>query len=177
MSRFALFMLGVLTLFNVPAFACGQERWAIKTLTDAQHGQIKHLAQAITIADLIDLPSPTRQQLNAHASSRFPIELNTYSLNATLLRWHRESDEDFHLVLSDSAGRTLIAEIPAPDCVSDAHFAKALTQMRARLQNLKVPASITIRGVAFFDFKHGQDGVAPNAIELHPVLGFRVPAQ
>jgi hypothetical protein len=27
-------------------------------------------------------------------------------------------------------------------------------------------------GVAFFDFQHGQTGVAPNAIELHPILDF-----
>jgi hypothetical protein len=27
--------------------------------------------------------------------------------------------------------------------------------------------------VAFFDFKHGQTGVAPNVIELHPILKFR----
>ena len=24
----------------------------------------------------------------------------------------------------------------------------------------------------FFDYNHGQTGVAPNAIELHPILGF-----
>jgi micrococcal nuclease len=30
-----------------------------------------------------------------------------------------------------------------------------------------------VTGVAFFDFEHGQTGVAPNAIELHPILGFR----
>jgi len=29
-----------------------------------------------------------------------------------------------------------------------------------------------IVGVAFFDYKHGQTGVAPNAIELHPILAF-----
>jgi hypothetical protein len=29
-----------------------------------------------------------------------------------------------------------------------------------------------IVGVAFWDFKHSQTGVAPNAIELHPILGF-----
>jgi hypothetical protein len=28
-------------------------------------------------------------------------------------------------------------------------------------------------GAAFFDFIHGQTGVAPNGIELHPVLAFR----
>jgi hypothetical protein len=25
----------------------------------------------------------------------------------------------------------------------------------------------------FFDYNHGQTGVAPNAIELHPILAFR----
>jgi hypothetical protein len=29
-----------------------------------------------------------------------------------------------------------------------------------------------VSGVAFFDFLHGQTGVARNGIELHPVLGF-----
>jgi hypothetical protein len=30
-----------------------------------------------------------------------------------------------------------------------------------------------VTGVVFFDFDHGQTGVAPNAIELHPILAFR----
>jgi hypothetical protein len=30
----------------------------------------------------------------------------------------------------------------------------------------------TITGVAFFDVIHGQCGVAPNGIELHPVVKF-----
>ena len=29
---------------------------------------------------------------------------------------------------------------------------------------------VTVTGVRFFDFLHGQTGVAPNGIELHPVL-------
>jgi hypothetical protein len=29
-----------------------------------------------------------------------------------------------------------------------------------------------VTGVAFFDFLHWQTGVAPNGIELHPVLDF-----
>jgi hypothetical protein len=32
-----------------------------------------------------------------------------------------------------------------------------------------------LQGVAFFDFDHGQTGVAPNAIELHPILRFACP--
>jgi hypothetical protein len=38
---------------------------------------------------------------------------------------------------------------------------------------LKIGALIEITGVGFFDFEHGQSGVAPNAIELHPVLAVR----
>lgn len=30
----------------------------------------------------------------------------------------------------------------------------------------------TLTGVGFFDFLHGQTGVAPNGIELHPVMAF-----
>jgi hypothetical protein len=33
-----------------------------------------------------------------------------------------------------------------------------------------VSVPVTVTGVGFFDYQHGQDGVAPNAIELHPVL-------
>jgi hypothetical protein len=29
-----------------------------------------------------------------------------------------------------------------------------------------------INGFGIFNFKHGQHGVAPDAIELHPALGF-----
>jgi len=35
-------------------------------------------------------------------------------------------------------------------------------------------ARVEITGVGFFDFLHGQTGVAPNGIELHPVLAIKV---
>jgi hypothetical protein len=34
----------------------------------------------------------------------------------------------------------------------------------------KVGASATIIGVGFFDSNHGQTGVAPSAIEIHPIF-------
>ena len=40
--------------------------------------------------------------------------------------------------------------------------------------HLNGPATVT--GVGFFDIPHGQTGVAPNAIELHPVLKFSAAA-
>jgi hypothetical protein len=36
-----------------------------------------------------------------------------------------------------------------------------------------VCSSAEIVGVAFFDFFHNQDGIAPNQIELHPILSFK----
>jgi hypothetical protein len=38
-----------------------------------------------------------------------------------------------------------------------------------KMKHVSVP--VTVVGVGFFDFIHGQTGVAPNGIELHPVLG------
>ena len=38
----------------------------------------------------------------------------------------------------------------------------------AMIRNVRVP--VTITGIGFFDFIHGQTGVAPNGVELHPVL-------
>jgi hypothetical protein len=44
--------------------------------------------------------------------------------------------------------------------------------MREARSKLRLCPQARVVGVAFFDFKHGQTGVAPNAIELHPILDF-----
>jgi len=82
-----------------------------------------------------------------------------------------EADGDLHLVLSDGT-RTMIAESPSPSCVSGATPTRRRQMARAR-RRVQLCAKARVSGVAFFDFKHGQTGVAPNAIELHPVLAFR----
>jgi hypothetical protein len=45
--------------------------------------------------------------------------------------------------------------------------------MAVARRHVQLCARARVTGVAFFDFDHGQTGVAPNAIELHPILGFR----
>jgi hypothetical protein len=45
--------------------------------------------------------------------------------------------------------------------------------MRIARNHVRICARARVTGVAFFDFPHGQTGVEPNAIELHPILGFR----
>jgi len=95
-----------------------------------------------------------------------------------------EDDEDFHLVVADPhhRSRTMIVEFPSANCTR--HSIKRKQMRRARAAFVRAcgyPSSsyftrlrgkATISGVGFFDFYHGQTGVAPNAIELHPVLNF-----
>src|SRR6202521_3396581 len=108
-----------------------------------------------------------------------PTETTVWVLDATLTSFKVEGDSDYHLVISDASGNTMIAEIPSPSCVGSASpFNTLIAQVRAKFdaaftvgtsfQNVNVP--VQIKGVGMFDFLHGQRGVAPNGIEIHPVL-------
>ncbi|HEV7551585.1 MAG TPA: hypothetical protein VGP65_07885, partial [Candidatus Angelobacter sp.] len=79
----------------------------------------------------------------------------------------------------DAGGLTMIAEIPSPTCVGAgspffAGIQNARSEFNARFtattsfQTANIP--VQIKGVGMFDFLHGQTGVAPNGIEVHPVL-------
>jgi hypothetical protein len=91
------------------------------------------------------------------------------------------------LVIADPAQPkvTMIAELPADGCTKGAPpalrrqmsaaraaFAKACgTPSKSRFTALGGTGVLT--GVGFVDEIHGQRGVAPNGIELHPLLSFR----
>jgi hypothetical protein len=66
----------------------------------------------------------------------------------------------------------MITEAPLPACAAGATTLRRKQMRRARAA-VRVCAHAIVTGVAFFDFQHGQSGVAPNAIELHPILAFR----
>jgi hypothetical protein len=108
-----------------------------------------------------------------------PWETTQWVLNATLTLYKLESDSDYHLVLQDAGGLTMIVEIPSPTCVgAGSPFLPGITNARnefnakftatTSFQTANIPVKVT--GVGMFDFLHGQTGVAPNGIELHPVL-------
>ena len=67
----------------------------------------------------------------------------------------------------------MIVEAPAaPFCTGGATPLRK-RQMAAARKAARPCARAHIVGVAFWDYYHGQIGVAPNAIELHPLLGFQ----
>jgi hypothetical protein len=142
---------------------CGVERWAVKTLQDRP----SLLSQSdTTIAHLV-----SRHPASALSGARLPFERHVFRVTAEVTLVRPEDDGDLHLVLSDG-GQTMIAESPSASCGSraTAEYRRQMAQARTQAQ---VCARARVTGVAFFDFNHGQTGVAPNAIELHPILAFR----
>ena len=156
---------------------CGVERWTVKTGTDSAASSIDLTSTSpTTISTLVALSAPHPIPPTSRVS---PTETTVWTLNATLVEFKLESDSDYHLVLSDDAGNTMIAEIPSPSCVNGSSpFAAAITQARSQFdaaftvtssfQQANVPVQVI--GIGMFDFLHGQTGVAPNGIELHPIL-------
>ncbi len=157
--------------------SCGVERWSVKTGTDADAGLINlQSTTSTTIASLTGLTAPSTLPANNRIQ---PTETTVFQLHTTLDEFKLEADSDYHLVLDDQSGHTMIAEIPDPACVGAGSpllsgIQKARNEFDAKysptgtFQTVNTP--VTVTGVGFFDYLHGQTGVAPNGIELHAVL-------
>jgi PKD repeat protein len=157
--------------------SCGVERWSVKTGTDPDV-HLVNLASPTsqTISYLRSLTAPSTLPANNRVA---PTETTAFMVDATLIEYKLETDSDYHLVIKDAAGNTMIAEISDPACVGSTSPFRAYVQNARSEFDAKYTAttsfktvSIPVRlfGVGFFDFQHGQTGVAPNAIELHPIL-------
>ena len=156
---------------------CGVERWSVKTGTDPDSGLVNINSTTVTaINTMTALAAPSPIPANNRVQ---PTETTVWVITATLTQYKLETDSDYHLILDDGAGHTMIAEIPAPSCVgSGSPFLSGITHARSQFdatftattsfQTANIPVKIT--GIGMFDFLHGQTGVAPNGIELHPVI-------
>lgn len=153
--------------------SCGVELWSIKTMTDSQAQQVNLVPAPTTITAMNALPVPA-------SSTRSGFTLRAWTVTATLTGYKLEADSDYHLVLADN-GKTAIAEIPSPACAQGSRVLVQITQARAAFEAVHPQAAecfnclhqtVTVTGIGFFDRPHGQNGVADNAVELHPVIGF-----
>lgn len=175
----SLFFVGLgLVVWPAQSYAqCGVERWSVKTGTDQDVALINLNSQtSSSISSLSAIAAPNQIPDDRRLQ---PTETTVWVLNATLKKYVRAYDSDYHMVLTDDAGRTMIAEIPDPACVGPGSpLAAGIAHARAQFdavftaattfQNADVPVQIT--GVGFFDYLEGQEGVAPNGIELHPII-------
>ena len=197
--------------------AAVHERWVVKTAADADaQGMTGQAPTPTTIAALTALPVPAVLPLDGRSDG---AEKTVWQLTATLQAFGREADGDYHLVIADAQGNTMVAEIPNPgDFSAPSHFAAQITSTRTafdshfgQVEDITAPTPVpppvpapavapapapgplapgaagataaaaatgfqevsvpvTLTGLGYFDFAHGQRGVAPNAIELHPVI-------
>jgi hypothetical protein len=157
---------------------CGTERWSTKIGTDAAAASINFDGVPVmtTVEDLRSRPAP--KDIRHFVGRSSGIEDRLFAIDATLVLFKSEADGDLHLVLEGASGETMIAEIPSPRCVpATSPFYAGVSSTRATFEarfhtkaegHIRVP--VRVMGVGFFDFIHGQTGVAPNGIEIHPVL-------
>ena len=123
--------------------------------------------------------------LKATSARRTGAERTVFRVKGLLMSMKREDDSDIHLVIADpKLGGSMIVEFPATACNTAATPAAqaSMAQARADLAGacggepgskaVTLTGLATITGVGFFDLIHGQAGVAPNGIELHPALSF-----
>ena len=176
---------------TVQSPSCGVERWTVKVGTDPDAAQVNLDNPVHTTIQELGAITPPADPPGPPDNSRIqPTEGTVYVVDATMTFYKKETDVDYHIVLQDSTGHTMIAEIPFPACTlvpnpsgpgrifATSPFEQGITNSRAKFdgrftattffQTANVP--VRVKGVAFFDFQHGQTGVAPNGIELHPVL-------
>ena len=178
MLRKVWFLLAVAVLVPASLWAqCGVERWSVKTGTDPDASKVNlNASSTTTIATMRAIPAPSPIPANNRVA---PTETTVWVMNVTLVEYKLESDSDYHLVIKDSAGNTMIAEIPSPTCVgAGSPFFSGIQNARnefnakftatTSFQTANIP--VQLKGVGMFDFLHGQTGVAPNGIELHPLL-------
>lgn len=128
-----------LSLWAPDTFArCGVQRWGVKTGKDAGEapGINLSLPTPTTIAFLTDLtrfPPPTPWPPPSRIS---PVEQTYWSVDAILDSYKFENDpqtgdSDYHLILKDSLGNTMVAEIPMPLCAQGSAWLSQITTTRA----------------------------------------------
>ena len=153
--------------------ACGTERWDIKTGTDPYTGSVSLVPKPNTIATLAALPAA-----GGGTQRESPTEVTLWQLTDVTLT---ELQDGVRQRLPPRHRRRLRDHdrtIPYPSCAAASPWICFITRARSEIDSKYTvgtspqnpAATITVRGVGFFDYKHGQTGVAPNAIELHPVL-------
>lgn len=155
---------------------CGTERWSVKTGSDAGASSI-NLA-SVTPTTIAAMRAQARPASLPSTGRISPQETTVYTIDATMTLFKLETDSDYHMVIADSGGLTMITELTDPACAAASAFLPQLQSARHEFDAAYTPGStfqsvsvpVRVMGIGFFDYLHGQTGVAPNGIELHPVL-------
>jgi hypothetical protein len=154
---------------------CGVDRQAIKVASDLLAKKIVLTAENVDISQLIASP------VIKTGKTRLAIEHYTYQIKAKIIGYKLEADQDYHIVIQQGKD-TMVVEAPAPECSEKSWYKTRINFVRNKLDSLlpsapkrkyrklAAPICATFYGIYFVDKVHGQTGVAPNGVELHPLL-------
>ena len=165
-------------LLAVPLSACRTERLPVAVGKDKNARLIDSLPQSTTVQTLVGLPRPRKYPNNSRLGA---TELTTWEIRAAILNFKLDVNGDYHVVVGDKSGHTMIVEIQAPACLKGSPFLKVVKEVRRHFEERfpkqpsrkrqapPKPIQVIIHGVGFFDRIRGQPGAAPNGVELSPV--------
>jgi hypothetical protein len=187
--------LGLLTLapISVPAaladYTCDathpntEFRWPIKSLSDPDRQDVDFTPIRTTVNRLrhLDRPSVSVQDDTPRIA---PQEKRTYKVRARPVKAKVEGDGDVILVVAvpGHIRRTMVVEFGNPRCVTDSFRRTRIGAARRRMLNncgplgsgfTAVRGSLHLRGVGYWDRRSSEEGSAPNAFQLWPVLAIR----
>ena len=182
MTKSIIFSFFLIYYSQINAQDCGVERWKIKTLSDPDTLFINFSKVVNTsIHEQVALVRPSINRNSRHISERTVLELK-----CSIVGYKREAgDKDIHIILEDEeTEETLVAELPSSRCSAinltsrsklffelEKWFVTNIGYPTSNFVYLKKHIHVIITGIGYFDYVHGQIGMAPNGREIHPVLG------
>jgi len=168
-----------LTVAAISVLACGDERWAVKTLSDPAASQIAITPP--TSSTISELNLLTAHCSNLPDARTYQPEFQAYEVTGVITLARLEDDRDYHVVLADpnNPSMTMVTEISDPQCQGSVTsiFRQELANARTQFESIRngrpladlMGTVLRVRGVGFYDFSHGQTGRSANCIELHPL--------
>src|SRR5262249_39555018 len=110
-----------------------------------------------------------------------PVEFTIYSVEADAIACKEELSGDYHLVLKDESGETMIVAAPNPDpafVLRSSRWANEIALVHKKIKDKLNPTGtfkdthlrVRVTGVGFVGFSHGATGEAKNALQLHPLI-------
>lgn len=166
---------------------CGVERWDIKTLSDSDTTYInfKRVIRS-TVHEQVNMSAPFGRLNNRLAS-----ETAIYSIDCFVIGYKKEPDQDIHIIVEDiNTDETMVIELMSSDCPevrNTSRYKMAAELYQWFVENIGVPHTsftfltnhkkVNITGVGFWDYLHGQKGMANNGREIHPVLSMKIIAE
>jgi hypothetical protein len=165
---------------RAPAF-----RWSVRTGSDPDASLVKEKPVRATVEKLAAIPrpagmkTPTERYVAYQDGRAEGVERTIYEVEAEIVACKMQISGSYHLNLKGKTGQTMIANCVDPRLVAPgSRWAKEIGRVRIEVEQKLKPGSVythgswpvRITGIGFFNHVHGQSGVAPNGIELTPVL-------